>query len=391
MLARNGRPTGTFIYETTITPIAAGALTLSAQGFTAGMQFGGAVVITGQVTIPGGPPQYLLLDSEAVPIQVRPLPAGELPGFAGAVGSYTCPSPRLDTNTVSVGDPVQLSVTILGQQNLQHLTPPRPPSVKGWQIFPAVRTGIVGAVGTPDYGVSFSYTLIPTTTELSATPAIPFSCFDPKRGAYVDLTVPPVPITIISNAAISSEAVAMLLDESMSEPEHKISLSGFASSPGRTTNILVPLQARVWFPLIPLVPVLVFGALGMWGRRRRYLEQHPEIVRRQRARRELRRVRCLLKQAAASGDAPGFTRIAVNALQIVCAPHYPAEPRALVGGDVLEILGATERNSRAGELVRRVFAAGDAASFTTTVPGDAGLLEQHSALEEVLANLEARL
>lgn len=391
MLERNGRKTGTFIYETVVTPVAAGALSLSAQGFTSGMQFGGPIVITGQVTIPGGQPQYILLDSETVPIRVRPLPAGELPGFAGAVGSYTCPPPRLATNVVSLGDPVQLQVTILGQQNLHHLTPPRPPSVKGWQIIPAIRTGIAGAAGTPDYGVGFSYTLIPTTPQLQATPAIPFSCFDPKLGAYVDLTIQPVPVTIISNALIASDSAAALLDENAAEPEPRISLSGFASSPGRTSGSLAPLQARAWFPLVLLTPVLAFGGLGVWDRRRRYLQQHPEIVRRRRARRELRRVRRSLKQAAARGDVPGFTRDAINALQIACAPHYPAEPRALVGGDVLEILGASQRPGGAGDLVRRVFAVGDAASFATTAQGDDGLLSQHSALEEVLAKLEARL
>ncbi len=391
MLDRNGRKTGTFLYETRVTPIAVGTLGLSAQGFTSGLQFGGPVVITGQVTIPGGPPQYLLLDSEALPVQVHPLPAGELPGFAGAVGSYTCPPPQLATNLVRLGDPVQLHVTIRGLQNLNHLTPPRPPLVNGWQILPAVRTGNVGEAGTPDQGVAFSYTLIPTTTEPQATPAIPFSCFDPKRGVYVDLTIQPVPITVITNGVISDGQFAARLAESTPPPEQKLTLSGFALSPGRLVGGLAPLQSRSWFPLIPLVPVLAFGGLGMWDCRRRYLERHPEIVRRRQARRELRRVRRLLKQAAANGDAPGFTRVAVNALQVVCAPHYPAEPRALVGGDVLEILGATERSSRAGDLVRRVFAAGDAASFATNVPEDGALPDQHSALEEVLAKLEARL
>ncbi len=391
MLANHGRSTGTFIYETSVTPIAPGTLPIFAQGFTAGSQFGGPIVITGQVTIPGGSPKYLLLNSDAVDIQVRPLPGGALPGFAGAVGSFTCPPPQLATNLVRVGDPVQLNVTIRGQQNLNHLAPPRPPSANGWQIFPAVRAGNVGSPGTPDQGVLFSYTLIPTTTGLSTTPAIPFSCFDPRLGAYVDLTIAAVPITVVSNEAISSEASAAVQAENTLEAEQKKSLGELAASPGRTTGSLAPLQLRGWFPPVALLPVLAFGGLGMWDRRRRYLEHHPEIVRRQHARRELRRVKRALKISAAANDAPAFTRGAVNALQVVCAPHYPAEPRALVGGDVLEILSVTERAGRTGELVRRIFAAGDTASFATTATGDAGLPGELPALEEVLTVLEARL
>ena len=391
-IERNGRRQGAYIYEVSLTPIAGGELKLFAQGFTAGMQFGGPIVITGQVTIPGGPPKYVLLDSEFVNLHIRPLPAeGELPGFAGAVGSYVCDLPQLATNTVQAGDPVQLRVTVRGQQNLNRLAPPLPPRVPGWQIFPAIRTGIVGEAGTPTYGATFSYTLIPTTDELRATPAIPFSCFDPRRAAYVDLTVQPVAITVISNGMVGNAETPVLLAESAFEPEIKLALSKLAPSPGRTTGSLVPLQLRGWFPLVLLTPVLGFCALGFWDRRRRFLERHPEIARRRQARRELRRVKRLLKQAAASGDAAGFRQSAVKAMQIAAAPHYPAEPEALVGGDVLEILDMKERVGRAGEVVRRIFAEADAAAFATTSPGQDELLGWQSEFDAVLVKLEERL
>lgn len=389
---RNGRGQGLYIYEASLTPIAAGEVKLSAQGFTAGMQFGGPIVISGQVTIPGGPPKYILLDSEIANLHIRPVPAeGELPGFAGAVGSYTCDLPILATNTVRVGDPVPLNVTIRGQQNLNRLAPPLPPRVPGWQIFPAVRKGVVGEPGTPSYGAAFSYTLIPTTEELHTTPAIPFSCFDPKRGAYVDLTIRPVAITVISNGAVANGEAPVLLTESAYEPEKKLALSKLVDSPGRTAGSLVPLQLRGWFPLVPLTPVLGFCALGLWDRRRRFLERHPEIARRRRARRDLRRVKRALKHAAASGDAAGFRQSAVKAMQIAVAPHYPAEPRALVGGDVLEILAGPERAGRAGEVVRRCFAEADAAAFATTSPGQDKLLGWQSEFDAVLVKLEERL
>jgi hypothetical protein len=391
-LEKDGRKVSTYIYETTITPIAAGLLTLSAQGFTAGMQFSGPIVITGQVSISGGQPKYLLLDSEPVKINVRPLPTdAELPGFTGAVGSYSCEPPRIATNTVGVGDPVQLTVIIRGQQNLNRINPPPPPRAKGWQIFPAVRGGIVEAAGTANRGASFSYTLIPMTDEVSATPAIPFSCFDPKRAEYVDLTIRPVPITVLASSLPTNGEAPVVLAENPFEPEKKLALSKLAQSPGRTAGSLAPLQLRGWFPFVQLVPALAFCGLWFWDRRRRYLEQHPEIVRRRQARRELRRAKRSLRQAAANGDAPGFTRGAVSALQIACAPHFPAEPKALVCGDVLEILSATERRERAGQTVRRIFSAADALSFATAPRSDVELLALQSGLEEILAKLEERL
>jgi len=76
---------------------------------------------------------------------------------------------------------------------------------------------------------------------------------------------------------------------------------------------------------------------------------------------------------------------------VACAPHYPAEPRALVGGDVLPLLPAAERSGRAGEVVRRFFAVTDSALFGPTAANAAELLPLQPELEQVLEQLEARL
>ena len=88
MVPRGGTIGAIFIYETALTPVRSGKLTVLAQGFTAGNRFSSPVVITGPPSNPGGWPQYTLLESEPVELNVRPLPReGELPGFTGAIGS----------------------------------------------------------------------------------------------------------------------------------------------------------------------------------------------------------------------------------------------------------------------------------------------------------------
>jgi hypothetical protein len=384
----NGRTLTAYIYETRITPIAAGTLNLSAQGFTT--EFGGRMVINGQVVMPGGSPQLILLDSEPVTIHVRPLPTeGELPGFNGAVGSYTCDPPSLATNFLKVGEPAQLNVVIRGRENLGRINPPLPSHAEGWQIFPAVRDRIVGDRDGP--GASFQYTLIPLTAAVRTTPAIPFSCFDPGRGQYIDLTIPALPVTVLAGAMATNADASLMLSENTTGPEPGTGLSKLAASPGRAAGGLVPLQMRGWFPLVQIFPVLGFCGLWLWDRRRRHLERHPEIVRRRAARRALRRERRLLEQAAASGDAETFVRRAINALQIATAPHYPAAPRALVCGDVLQILTVSERGGKPGETVRRFFAAAAAAEFANQSESQTALLAESPALAEVVATLEARL
>ncbi|HXJ18523.1 MAG TPA: hypothetical protein VNM68_15165, partial [Candidatus Polarisedimenticolia bacterium] len=184
---------------------------------------------------------------------------------------------------------------------------------------------------------------------------------------------------------------ALQLTDETSEPERKPALSGLASSPRHLADSFEPLPLRGWFLLIQLLPALGFAGLWAWDQRRRHLALHPEIVRRRAARRQLRRQRRMLKRAAAEGDAPGYARYSVAAMQIACAPHYLAEPRALVCGDVLNVLNAPEREGRTGEVIRQLFAAADDSRFAVSprTPVEAFALKPE--LDGILLRLEERL
>ncbi len=400
-----------FIYEATLTPVMAGKLTVLAQGFTVGSFFTGPIVIQGPVTLPQAPPQYTLLESEPVELNVRPLPQeGQLPGFTGAIGSFSLGPPNLAANVLRVGDPVTLSVTVTnyGDAPLARLVAPRPPQGRDWQVLaandfapaqpvvrpippPARRFGGQVEPGSLQGVVTFTYILIPLTAASHATPAIPFSCFDPKTGAYVDLTIPSVPVTVQPGSVPGDFAALLQASSAQGEPEKELTLSGLAPSRGRTVSSLKPPQQRAWFPLVQLAPAVVFLGLWNWDRRRRYLETHPDVVLRRRARRALRGQRRILRRAARAADAPRFAAAAVNAMRVACAPHYPAEPRALVGGDVLPLLPEPERSSRSGEVVRRFFASTDATRFGTTPSNAADLLPLQPDVERVLEQLEQKL
>jgi hypothetical protein len=326
-------------------------------------------------------------------MDVRTLPrSGELPGFTGAIGKMTIDPPQLSTNHAGVGDLVKLSFTIRGEGNLARLVPPPAPLVTNWQVFPAIAGGPPAhqpgtAAPMPGSYATFVYTLIPLATNAATTPAIPFSYFDPKRAAYVDLTVPPVPVKITQGRAVANARLLMQAVED-SGGEKKLKLGDLAESPGRTADSLVPFQLRGWFLFVQFLPVAGFLALWRWDRHRRFLEQHPEIILRRRARRELRRQRRKLQNAVQTGDAPRHAAMAISAMRVAVAPHYPAEPRALVGRDVLEVLG---ENAGSREVVRRFFAQADASQFSGKAVDARGLIGLQLELDRVLDELEAKL
>jgi hypothetical protein len=77
-------------------------------------------------------------------------------------------------------------------------------------------------------------------------------------------------------------------------------------------------------------------------------------------------------------------------MRIAVAPMYPANPVALVGGDVLTQLDQAARNGRAGETVKKIFAAADE-QFSIGPKTQADLLALAADVETVLQQLEEKL
>jgi hypothetical protein len=280
--------------------------------------------------------------------------------------------------------------------------------VREWQVFaatdfapaqpvaqppptPLVQPGPPAKPDAVQGVVTFNYTLIPLTETARATPPIPFSYFDAKSGSYTDLTFPSVPVTVQPGAAPIDLTALAQPAPTAGEAEKELVLHSLPASRGRTAVSLVPPQQQAWFPLIQIAPAALFFGLWNWDRRRRYLEQHPDILLRRRARRALHRQRRILQRAARAADAPRFAAAAVSAMRVACAPHYPAEPRALVGADVLPLLPEPDRAGRPGEVVRRFFTVTDATNFSTAAPSPADLLPLQPDLERVLQQLEDKL
>lgn len=370
---RDGQSRPAFIFETVATPIAAGPLKVSAQAFTAGREFGGPISISGQVTIAGGAAKYIFLTSETMTVNVRPLPPGELPGFTGTMGKYFADKPLLATNRLHVGEPVQLKTGFHALTNFTRFVPPELPRSRDWQII---------ADKPPGSG----FTLIPQTDEARMTPVIPFSGFDPVEKKYYDLTIPAQPVTVVGEGL-----PVQLSDYSADEKNPSVlKLSALATTPGKSVRSLKPLQLQGWFIGLQLLPVLGLIGLWRWDEQRRFLAAHPDIVRRRKAKRDLQRERKLLRKAAVAGDAKSFLQHSVAAMRVAAAPHFPAEARALVGGDVLAQLSAAERAGREGETVRKISAAADL-QFVGGQKAPPDMLASLADVEALLQKLEGKL
>jgi hypothetical protein len=200
-----------------------------------------------------------------------------------------------------------------------------------------------------------------------------------------------MPVTV-KPGVFSAQAQALVrADRLASEADKEPQLSVLAISRGRIAASLLPAQKNLWFLLGQLVPASLLTGLWLWDRRRRYFELHPDELLRLKARRSLRRERRALREAARVRNADNFVASGISAMRVACAPHYPAEPRALVGADVLRVLPESDRAGGEGRIVRQFFDLQDASRFAKSSPDSSELLALHAGLEQVLTKLEARL
>ena len=379
----DGKSFPAYVEETMVTPLREGPLEIIAQAYAFLTR-----PLPGLSNVLQTAP--MLIDSDPVTLKVKGLPAqGRLPGFTGAVGNFQVDAPRLSTTDARAGEPLTLTVTLRGNGNLGRLTPPPAPSLPDWQVFPPASESIPPTFIQQRGFVNFTYTLIPLNDRSKATPPIPFSYFNPFRKTYVDLTIPPVPLTIAPGLGETNAAYTENNDSAGAEREPV--LTGLAKEPGHVIASLVPVQQRPWFLLLQILPAAALSVLWFWDSRRRYREQHPEVVLKRRARRGLRRQLRLARRAAAAGDATGFAARATNALREACAPHSAANPEALVCANVLRELPEPDQKNGNGEIVRRLFAAADAHRFGGPDRNGQDLLAVQPQLERLLEQMKERL
>jgi hypothetical protein len=239
--------------------------------------------------------------------------------------------------------------------------------------------------------ISFGFVLVPLSQSLQATPQIPFSAFDPENGTYTDLSIPPIPLTVQPGLAGADVQALVHSDRLIAQPEEEPSLTVLATKAGIAAPRLQPLQQKSLFLSAQLIPLALFAGLWFWDRRRRYYEQYPIELLRLRARRALRHERRALREAARQQNPKAFANCAVSAMRVACAPHYPAEPRALVGSEVLAVINGNGDDPRSKEVIRDVFNAADLAQYNASDREAAGLLARQTEIEQVLAKLEAKL
>lgn len=131
------------------------------------------------------------ITSPPVTIDVKPLPSGKPASFSGAVGNYTMNS-TINSNHVKTNEAVTVKVTINGSGNIKLLKNPEVVFPNDFEVYDPkpdnnIKTTTAGTSGTK----TIEYMAIPRYGGDFEIPAVQFSYFDPKAGAYKTLSSEP--------------------------------------------------------------------------------------------------------------------------------------------------------------------------------------------------------
>ncbi|MEW6535125.1 MAG: BatD family protein [Candidatus Auribacterota bacterium] len=224
--------------------------------------------------------------TEPVTLNVKPLPPSPMnyPSSV-SVGNYTM-QVESAPDTVKVGDPVTVSITIRGEGNIEGIVDPEFQNMHNFRTFQedAVvettinQTGIQGSK-------TFKFLLIPLAESVTQVPPVRFSYFDPKKGTYQQITSNPVPITVHPGEAAPQSIIISAKSESEGKKEVTLFQTDLPEYIKFSTGTMFFADeydyTRAWFIACFVVPLILNGLLAVLMYRRRMLASNESLRRRQ--------------------------------------------------------------------------------------------------------------
>lgn len=337
---RDGRTWYADIFDTVVTPIRAGTLSL------------GPVQTTVQVVMPrrnpGNPRARSLFDeffndpfldrmraelkkltAPSVEMIIKPLPAAGRPkSFTNAVGQFAMALNKTPAR-VKINDPVTLRFVVTGKGNFDRISAPQIVNADGWRVYPPTETF------TPDNDrVSgtkvFEIAVIPEKKQ-TQLPVFELAYFDPLKEKYTTLKSPPSAIVVegepapppppVAAPAASAEHVAAAPAATPAPVTAPADILGIRYEPGVSVSPR-PLYRQPIFWIVQAAPLLVL--LTVLARRFRRVDDGRRAAagwRRERAQ--------LLARLGREQDRHAFYDTAARLLQVETALRTGRAPETI--------------------------------------------------------------
>ena len=259
--------------------------------------------------------KQLTAHSEAVAMNVMPLPAQNRPAnFNGAVGSFDLKASAAPTN-VSVGDPITLRIEVQGRGSFDSVKLPD----FGWKDFTFYQpnTSVTNSDNLGTRGVKyFDQVIVPQRAGIAAIPALSFSFFDPDARIYKTINKPAIPITVKATGHGQAQPTVIASADTPTQPLRPATdIVHIKPTLGQLSFIAPPFATRPWFMILLLLPAGLWGAAVAWRRQTDRMTNDPRIRRERETARRVAELLPNLREHAARRESDAFFATTFRLLQ----------------------------------------------------------------------------
>ncbi len=250
---------------------------------------GTTTIEASSLIIPGGLfEQDTMLQTEAIPLEVRSLPPNAPPDFKGAIGQFTITA-TVNLTQSKVNEPFTLLVTLSGKSNINNLPDPIWPDIVGWRIFGGKAT-MNSQIMEGKLGGSRVYErlMVPSKPGSFTISPISYTYFDPEAEQY--LTINSVPIQLLVAPGDEQTPMPVVLGGD----KEAIELLGsdirhLKPIPDQLESVGRPLTERPSYWLAWVVPLLLLVGNFVWQRYQDYLKNNVSLIRSSQARKKAKK------------------------------------------------------------------------------------------------------
>jgi len=388
--SKNGNVINTFVWIAGLTPVKAGAFDVDMKSDVS------MKIKTNQRrrSFWGMSSSYVTrktkLASKAHKMTIKSLPTeGKPSNFSGAIGQFKVAA-STSTDNVMVGDPITMKIIIDGRGNFERITAPALSDAEQWKAYKANSTfspeDVIGFKGKK----IFEQALIPQDERAKAIPSFNFTYFDTKKGDYVTIKTPEIPLTI--NRAKDEPRRYVQVDsiddeKTADNDEEKPTVTdedGFApiSVILGDSSSLTPVWQQKWFIVINAISIAliliggavynkrVHGTVDESKKQRKKL--HKQVVE------AVKEVDVTLK----SGDAIAFFDCCRKAIQIQIGHQLGVASETVTAAEIGKVCGSSRHK------LIELFDMADAVKYSGHAMDEAQLKEWRHVLEQEMRELE---
>ncbi len=224
--------------------------------------------------------RQVTVSSRPKALNVRSLPeTGQPSDFSGGVGEFHLDA-SINTDRVTAGEAIIVSVTLSGNHGLQTISAPRAPSIQSFRVFDPKPGEITQSTKFSGWkSRTFDYVFVPLTAGEFQLPGITFSYFNTATESYQILK------TELFNVIVDAAPGDMFRIATRNNGRElrlmNVDIRYIKTGSGITHYI--PAYKTVWFAAFLLMPILVAPVVLLTDYRKRRLEGDSLLAREIRA------------------------------------------------------------------------------------------------------------